>query len=423
MPLLLLTLAACEPPTCGTGVDGPVLRVSPPQDTNRLVQAEPTFSSSIGEALTRAQPGTTICVAPGTWHEQLVIDKPDISLVGAGVEETVITLPIHWSQDTDGAGVVALASIDLLVQDLTIEGGDIGLVVRANSDSELRSVTVRHSETGLWVDDPLQLTARDLLLEHHTVAAAVLLGEAALPVHFERLTVRDSGNSALSEAGGLVSSLPLRLVDASFRRNAGHRATDVSAQGGLDAQGLDVLGAPAAGGPPRVAVTGPLRLSGMTVETRGATALAADCAGREAWVENLAVVAAAGPWPADSVVLTDCSGQVAHTTLAHVDNGDDDNGLILRGYGDLSVTNTVIAGYGSALATKNWWGTLRPESLFTGTIAQAGLLHASATGSDLRPRTDSPLIDAGVSVDISSDRDGSPRPQGAAPDVGAYERR
>jgi hypothetical protein len=87
------------------------------------------------------------------------------------------------------------------------------------------------------------------------------------------------------------------------------------------------------------------------------------------------------------------------------------------------VTNSVIAGYSTALATQTWWGELRPEALFTGTIAQAGLLHATATGADLRPLSDSPLIDAGISADVTSDRDGSPRPQGAAPDVGAYERR
>lgn len=423
MTLLLLALTACETPTCGAGVSGPVLRVSRSQDQPLRLAPEPGFYETIGDALSHAPPGATVCVAPGTWHEQLVLDTDDVSLVGAGADQTVITLPRHWSPDTDGAGIVALAAADLVLQDLTIEGGDVGLSVRPHSAAELRGVTVRGSEFGLWVDDPLQLTATDLVLEGHSDAAAVLIGEAALPVHLERLVVRDSGDSTLSEAGGIVSSLPLRLVDASFRRNAGHRATDVSAQGGLDAQGLDVLGAPAAGGPPRVAVTGPLRLSGATFETRGATALLADCAGRDAWVENLAVVAATGPWPADSVVLTDCSGQVAHTTLAHVDSGDDDIGLVLRGYGDLAVTNSVIAGYGTALATQTWWGELRPEALFTGTIAQAGLLHATATGADLRPLSDSPLIDAGNSVDVSTDRDGSPRPQGAAPDVGAYERR
>ncbi len=423
MTLFLLALTACETPRCGTDADGPVLRVSRAQDQPLWVDPEPTFFSTIADALQQAQPGTTICVAPGVWHEQLVLDKAGVSLIGAGADQTVLALPRHWDADTEGAGVVAIAATDVLVRDLAIEGADVGLAVRAHAEARLQGLTLRLSGTGLAIDDPLQLTASDLLLEDHSDTAVRITGEAALAVHFERLRIRDSGDPLLSEAGGLVSTVPVRLVDATFRRNGGHRATDISAQGGLDAQDLDVLGAPAAGGPPRIAVTGALRLAGATLETRGATGLVADCVGRDAWVENLAVVAAAGPWPADSVVMTDCSGQVAHTTLAHVDGGDGDSGLVVRGYGDLAVTNSVIVGYGTALATGTWWGELRPEALFTGTVAQAGLLHASATGADLRPLSDSPLVDAGISVDIRADRDGSPRPQGAGPDVGAYERR
>ncbi len=423
MTLLLLTLSACDTPTCGDGAPGPVYRVARLQDNPLRAEPEAGFFPTIGAALQVSEPGTTICVAPGTWDEQLVLDRPGVRLIGAGADQTVLTLPVHWRGDGGGDGVVALASRELLLQDLTIEGGEIGLEVRAHSESQLQGLTLRGSQTGLQVDDPLQLTGTDLLLENHSLAAAVLTGEAALSVHLERVVVRDSGDATLSEAGGLVSDLPVRLVDASFRRNAGYRATDIAAQGGLDASGLDVLGAPAAGGPPRVVVEGPLRLSGATLETRGAAALVADCAGRDAWVENLAVVSAAGPWPADTLVLTDCSGQLAHTTLAHVDGSEGDNGLVLRGYGDLAVSNSVIAGHANPLATKTWWGDLRPDALFTGTIAQAGLLHAAPTGADLRPASDSPLIDAGITLDVGEDRDGHPRPQGAGPDVGAYERR
>ncbi len=42
-------------------------------------------------------------------------------------------------------------------------------------------------------------------------------------------------------------------------------------------------------------------------------------------------------------------------------------------------------------------------------------------GHDLRLRADSPCIDRGEALGVSTDRDGVPRPQGAAPDIGAFE--
>lgn len=48
-------------------------------------------------------------------------------------------------------------------------------------------------------------------------------------------------------------------------------------------------------------------------------------------------------------------------------------------------------------------------------------LTAVATG-DFRPLPESPLVDAGAPLEeVSSDRDGMPRPTGRAPDIGAYE--
>ena len=44
-------------------------------------------------------------------------------------------------------------------------------------------------------------------------------------------------------------------------------------------------------------------------------------------------------------------------------------------------------------------------------------------GHDLRLRADSPCIDRGEALGVSTDRDGVARPQGAAPDIGAFEDR
>ncbi len=416
--LTLLTLLACEAPPCSDS-DGRSLRV----DWLSWENPEPGFYPTIGAALARANPGTTICVSPGTWREALVIETPGVTLAGAGSGQTLLTVIGSEEENQQPQTVLTLSSTDLVIRDLAVEGGDVGIQVSPHSEVKLTRVTLRNNGIGLSADDPLQITGSELLLEGNEETGALLTGEGPLPVSLSQLTVRDNGDAALSEAGGIISSLPLRLVDATFRRNAGTRATELSAQGGLDAEGLDVLGSPAAGGPPRLSIGDTLRLSGATIETRGSSALTVNCGGRDAWIENLAIVAASGPWPSESLVLTDCSGQLAHATLAHVDGGESEIGLVLQGYGDLAVSNSVIVGYDIPLTTRTWWGDLRPEALFTGTIEQAGLLHVSAYGADLRPLVDSPLVDAGITLDVPVDRLGQPRPQGAAPDVGAYERR
>lgn len=57
-----------------------------------------------------------------------------------------------------------------------------------------------------------------------------------------------------------------------------------------------------------------------------------------------------------------------------------------------------------------------------GNIAASADLFVDAEGGDFRLREGSPAIDAGVEIaEVPDDRDGTPRPQGAGWDLGAYE--
>jgi hypothetical protein len=418
----LLALAACISPPCGV-LEGPVLKVDWRQTQAHWNDPDPTVFSSIGEALSWATEGTTVCLAPGNWTEQIVMDTSGVTLAGSGIDRTTLLSPKRWREDTDGRAIVSMAANDLVLQDLSVEGGDRGVQVLPHARAHIQRVNLRGSQIGLSADDPLQLTVAETVFEGHSKTAAVFTGEGGLAVQMAQVTFRDNGYASTAEAGAIVSELPIRLVDAFFRRNAGTRASDLMIRGGLEAERLDLLGALTPGGPPKMNVYGALRLSGVTIETRGTTAILADCMGRDAWIENLAIIAAGDLWPTDSLVITDCNGQLAHTTMAHVDGGPGEIGLVLRGYGDFAVSNSVFVGFETALLTKNWWGDLRTEAVFTGSIEDAGLLHASAHGADLRPQINSPLIDAGIALDVRVDREGRPRPQGAAPDIGAYERR
>jgi len=419
-PSLLLALAACTPPLCGDAT-GPVLFVDRVQDPGQLGGSEPAVFATITAALTHARSGSTVCVAPGTWREQLLLHRDDVHLVGAGTDLTLLRPP-PAALAAPAEPVVTLVARGLSLRDLRVEGGPVGVHVGPDAEVVLSDVVLRENDIGLEVLDPLQLKASDLVLEANRDVGALMTGESALAVQLERLRVQDNGDPTRSEAGGLDSELPLRLVDALFLRNAGTYTTDLAARGGLDAEDLDVVGSPAVGGVVRALVEGPVRISGATIEASGGPALSADCEGRDLWVDNLAVATTSGPWPSQAVILTDCSGRLAHATLAQLDGGVGETGLVLRGFGDLGLANTVITGFDTPLATGSWWGMLRPEVVLTGPLEQAALLHPSPSSPDLRPASDSPLIDAGVPVEVREDRDGRARPQGLGPDVGAFER-
>lgn len=49
-------------------------------------------------------------------------------------------------------------------------------------------------------------------------------------------------------------------------------------------------------------------------------------------------------------------------------------------------------------------------------------LFVDAANGDFRVQAASPAVDNGTDVGSSVDRDGTPIPQGSAPDVGTYER-
>ena len=126
-PSLLLALAACTPPLCGDAA-GPVLFVDRVQDPGHLGGSEPAVFATITAALTHARAGSTVCVAPGTWREQLLLHRDDVHLVGAGPDLTLLRLP-----PTALAGpadpIVSLVARGLSLRDLRIEGGPVGVHV------------------------------------------------------------------------------------------------------------------------------------------------------------------------------------------------------------------------------------------------------------------------------------------------------
>jgi len=73
------------------------------------------------------------------------------------------------------------------------------------------------------------------------------------------------------------------------------------------------------------------------------------------------------------------------------------------------------------MSGERWIGELFESNNFVGTAAEASLLRTLEVEPDLRPQSDSPLVDAGAGVSLAEDLDGRPRPSGLGPDIGAYE--
>jgi hypothetical protein len=137
----------------------------------------------------------------------------------------------------------------------------------------------------------------------------------------------------------------------------------------------------------------------------------------------------------DGFSVRDVAVRALHTTIA--DNTGVGQGVYVGHATSLALTNTIIAGHASAGITVTAGGTVILEAtlwhangvnaggagtVVTGTVDITGdptFLAPSAWDYHLGPG--SAAIDAGVNAGVAVDRDGTPRPQSGAYDIGAYE--
>jgi hypothetical protein len=81
--------------------------------------------------------------------------------------------------------------------------------------------------------------------------------------------------------------------------------------------------------------------------------------------------------------------------------------------------NNIVAAPGGNYFSKSGGEVTESNNLYVATVGEAGFVNAADQNYHLTE--DSPAVDAGVNAGIASDYDGIPRPQGALPDIGAYE--
>jgi parallel beta-helix repeat protein len=96
----------------------------------------PADHRKIQDAVNNASDGDTILVRPGTYLENLVVNKR-VSIFGEDYVTTVI-------DGNDGTKVVTLAANGIVLSGFTIRGGDEGLVIVANNNNVTGNVFVNN---------------------------------------------------------------------------------------------------------------------------------------------------------------------------------------------------------------------------------------------------------------------------------------
>ncbi|WP_395293277.1 right-handed parallel beta-helix repeat-containing protein [Kitasatospora hibisci] len=303
---------------------------------------------TLAEALAAAEPGDTVTVRPGTFRENIVLDKPVTIVPAQGPGSVRIDPP---------GGVPLTVTAAAIVRDLVIEGSDssVPAVLVAGPDArpafsgcrvETRSATgvevtdgARPTLRGCLVANPAGLGLRlrgedtaavfedcevaaagqagiavlggatavlDRCKVHHASGAGVLLtdpGSAAELTGCEIYEIRGSGVQAEAQAGG-------RLVDCEIHRVTGNGLT-LDGEAELVLTGCRVHDLPENGADLRGRAR--LSLSNSTVRDFGRGALSVWDQGTEAVAESCELHGSSGEYPAlwvsdgARLTLTDCS--------------------------------------------------------------------------------------------------------------------
>ncbi|MFF2080704.1 right-handed parallel beta-helix repeat-containing protein [Kitasatospora sp. NPDC058162] len=341
---------------------------------------------TLAEALAAAEPGDTVTVRPGTFRENLLLDKP-VTIVPAQGPGTVRIEP--------ASGVAITVTAAATVRDLVVEGGDSSapavLVTGAQATPafsgcriETRSATgveisggARPTLRGCVVANPGGLGLRlrgegtaaafedcevaaagqaglavlggataalDRCRIHHASGAGVLLsdpGSAAELTGCEIYEIRGSGVQAEAQAGG-------RLVDCDIHRVTGNGLT-LDGEAELVLTGCRVHDLPENGADLRGRAK--LTLSNSTVRDFGRGALSVWDQGTEAVAESCRIHGSSGEYPAlwvsdgARLTLTDCSLYDLPDALFVLDR---DSAAVARGCSFSRIRSSAVSVSGGA---------------------------------------------------------------------------
>ena len=414
----LLLALACKQDPCA-GIQGPKLFVVAPDHEHRhLSEGDRTFTS-IQDALDRAKPGTTICVGDGLYRETPSVFTEDIRLFGGGAGAAIIEPP--GAPRPEDSTVLHLGADDLHVRGFTVRHGSTGVFVEPGTEVLLEELSVEANGVGLLASETGGLTLRELDLERNTRIG--LLATASSSNRHETLLIEGgrivgNGNLKESEVGGLYTDTDLELRNVVVRDNTGQLAGDLRTQGHLSLSQVVVERPATIGGAPRMVAQDGATLRDVRLDTAGSPGLSVSCRDRGLEGSNLALADSHGGSP--SMRLQGCTGSLLHVTMLD-SSGQGQAALELSGEGQLELANSAVVGFAEVAEERRSNAGLHLGATFVGSAEEAQLLRPLPVDPDLRPQSDSPLVDRGDHLGVEHDLDGRPRPAGEAPDLGAYE--
>ncbi|MFG3229467.1 right-handed parallel beta-helix repeat-containing protein [Kitasatospora sp. NPDC048194] len=157
---------------------------------------------TLAEALAAAEPGDTVAVRPGTFRENVLLDKP-VTIVPAMGPGTVRIEP--------PSGVALTVTAAATVRDLVIEGGDSSapavLITGPEATPSLSGCRVEtRSATGVEVTGGARPTLRGCMVANPGGLGLRLRGEGTAAA-FEDCEVAAAGQAGLAVLGGATAAL------------------------------------------------------------------------------------------------------------------------------------------------------------------------------------------------------------------------
>jgi len=419
--ILNAPIMGCADGPC-SNIDGPLLFAWDQGSAHRLAGTNSSAFGSISEALDAASDGTAVCVGPGVWQENLTINTDGVRLFGAGSGATVIEPEVPTSDpQTSDTAIIQVGASDVILSGMSLRGGEFGLELLPGSETTLIDMEMRTNQIGIKGTNVGSLAANGLYLVRNTNTGAIFEGggENNPIVNISSLEVIGNGGADGAAVGGLHSELPLDLYGALFKDNSGVSTADLYAGGGIVAQNLRVDMPFSSSITPRVSMLGDIILDSATFSLKdGGVEL--DCLGGELEVINMAVSNSL-PTPVErTLTVNECSGVIYHATFARLGGPLQGTAVEFTGEGEVTIANTAFINFVESSDVSET--VIAESSNFAGELAEAQLIMPLSSLPNLRPQSDSPLIDAGEDLNVALDITGWERPRGSAPDIGAFER-
>jgi len=415
---LLTALTGCLDDPC-RGAEGPRVYVYGADNAHRLDGSDPTAFGELGEAVAAAEPGGAVCVSGGTWSEPVTVRTEGVQILGAGPGETTLSAP-DWIGD---APLLTIAAVDVVIRGLTVRDAEVGVSIETGASAWLDNLAITDNQTGLAAHGPAALALDDVELARNAwIGADITAGDDRPLVTVRGGRLVGNGDAARSPVGGLRSELDLMVEDLEVRDNAGQEVGDLDALGSLEAWSL-VVERPqeSAADAPRLRVADGLELMDSTLHLDGSPGVDVRCRAGSVRLENLIITEVHPGVTQEPLRIHDCRGTLYHGTFANLGGGDQAAAVALSGGGALTIANTAFIGYAAGIGDEQYSGYWRTRAVFEGSVTEAQLVSPLAPELDLRPQSDSPLLDSGRDLGVTTDIHGVARPRGGGPDIGAYE--